>query len=220
MIHPVMNNKCPALSRHQKKLIYLLVLLCCINAGCSRLKQWAYQGIDRDQWQQSDKVIATLQIPAGAEIADIGAGGGYFTFHLAKAAGPNGKVYAVDIDRGTNQLIDERANKEGINNVQTILAKPNDPLLPQFAVDLIFTSNTYHHIDDRIVYFSNLRKYLKPAGRIAVIDYDRRSWLAGLLRHYTPAEFIKREMEQAGYTLQQELTFLDRQSFLIFGVNR
>ncbi len=64
MIHPVMNNKCPALSRHQKKLIYLLVLLCCINAGCSRLKQWAYQGIDRDQWQQSDKVIATLQIPA------------------------------------------------------------------------------------------------------------------------------------------------------------
>ena len=220
MIHPVMNNKCPALSRHQKKLIYLLVLLCCINAGCSRLKQWAYQGIDRDQWQQSDKVIATLQIPAGAVIADIGAGGGYFTFHLAKAAGPNGKVYAVDIDRGTNQLIDERANKEGVNNVQTILAKPNDPLLPQFAVDLIFTSNTYHHIDDRIVYFSNLRKYLKPAGRIAIIDYDRRAWLAGLLRHYTPAEFIKREMEQAGYTLQQELTFLDRQSFLIFGVNR
>jgi arsenite methyltransferase len=220
MIHPVMNNKCPLLSRHQKKLIYLLVLLCCINAGCSRLKQWAYQGIDRDQWQQSDKVIATLQIPAGAVIADLGAGGGYFTFHLAKAAGPNGKVYAVDIDRGTNQLIDERANKDGVNNVQTILAKPNDPLLPQSAIDLIFTSNTYHHIDDRVVYFSNLRKYLKPAGRIAIIDYDRRSWLAGLFRHYTPAEFIKREMEQAGYTLQQELTFLDRQSFLIFGVNR
>ncbi len=110
--------------------------------------------------------------------------------------------------------------KKASRTSQTILAKPNDPLLPQSAVDLIFTSNTYHHIDDRIVYFSNLRKYLKPAGRIAIIDYDRRSWLAGLLRHYTPAEFIKREMEQAGYTVQQELTFLDRQSFLIFGVNR
>ena len=208
------------MSRHQQKLTCLLVLLCCISAGCSRLKQWAYQGINRDQWQQSDKVITTLQIRPGAEIADLGAGGGYFTFHLAKAVGPNGKVYAVDIDRGTNQLIYERANKDGINNVQTILAKPNDPLLPQSAVDLIFTSNTYHHIDDRIVYFSNLRKYLNPAGRIAIIDYDRRAWLAGLLRHYTPAEFIKREMEQAGYTLQQELTFLDRQSFLIFGVKR
>ena len=208
------------MSLHRQKLICLFVLLCCISAGCSRLKQWAYQGIDRDQWQQSDKVITTLQIRPGAEIADLGAGGGYFTFHLAKAAGPNGKVYAVDIDRGTNQLIDERANKDGVNNVQTILAKPNDPLLPQSAIDLIFTGNTYHHIDDRIIYFSNLRKYLKPAGRIAIIDYDRRAWLAGLLRHYTPAEFIKREMEQAGYTLQQELTFLDRQSFLIFGVNR
>lgn len=191
-----------------------------MNAGCSRLKQWAYQGIDRDQWQQPDKVIATLQIPPGAEIADLGAGGGYFTFHLAKAVGPSGKVYAVDIDQGTNQLIAERAKKDGADNIATILAKSNDPLLPESAVDLIFTSNTYHHFDNRIVYFSNLRKYLKPAGRIAIIDFDRRAWLEGLLRHYTPAEFIKREMEQAGYTLQQELTFLDRQSFLIFSINR
>ena len=208
------------MSRNQQKLIYLLVLLCCMNAGCSRLKQWAYQGIDRDQWQQPDKVIATLQISPGAEIADLGAGGGYFTFHLAKAVGPSGKVYAVDIDRGTNELIAERAKKDGADNITTILAKSNDPLLPESAVDLIFTSNTYHHFDNRIVYFSNLRKYLKPAGRIAIIDFDRRAWLAGLLRHYTPAEFIKREMEQAGYTLQQELTFLDRQSFLIFSINR
>lgn len=191
-----------------------------MNAGCSRLKQWVYQGIDRDQWQQPDKVIATLQIPPGAEIADLGAGGGYFTFHLAKAVGPSGKVYAVDIDQGTNQLIAERAKKDGAVNITTILAKSNDPLLPESAVDLIFTSNTYHHFDNRIVYFSNLRKYLKPAGRIAIIDFDRRAWLEGLLRHYTPAEFIKREMEQAGYTLQQELTFLDRQSFLIFSINR
>jgi SAM-dependent methyltransferase len=88
--------------------------------------------------------------------------------------------------------------------------------LVRAGVDLIFTSNTYHHFDNRIVYFANLRKFVKPAGRIAIVDYDRRAWLEGLLRHYTPAEFIKREMEQAGYRLQQELTFLDRQSFLIF----
>ncbi len=204
------------MSRNRQKLIYFLVILCCSNAGCSKLKQWAYQGIDRDQWQQPDKVIAMLQIPPGAEIADLGAGGGYFTFHLAKAVGPSGKVYAVDIDRGTNELIAERAKKDGADNIATILAKANDPLLPKSGVDLIFTSNTYHHFDNRIVYFANLRKFLKPAGRIAIIDYDRRAWLEGLLRHYTPAEFIKREMEQAGYTLQQELTFLDRQSFLIF----
>ena len=204
----------------RNKTVCLFVLLCCLLASCSKLKQWVYQGIDRDQWQQPDKVIAALQIREGAQIADLGAGGGYFTFYLAKAAGSNGKVYAVDIDKGTNELIAERAKKDGVDNVTTILAKSNDPLLPQSGVDLIFTSNTYHHFDNRVVYFSNLRKYLKPGGRIAIIDYDRRAWLEGLLRHYTPSEFIKREMEQAGYTLQQEPAFLDRQSFLIFAVGR
>jgi len=203
----------------RRNTIYLFVLCFCLVAGCSKLKQWVYQGIDRDQWQQPDKVIAALQIKPGAEVADLGAGGGYFTFYLAKAVGPTGKVYAVDVDQGTNELIAQRAKKDRINNVVTILAKPNDPLLPESGVDLIFTSNTYHHFDDRVVYFTNLRKYLKPAGRIAIVDYDRRAWLEGLLRHYTPSEFIKREMEQAGYALQQELRFLDRQSFLIFTAN-
>jgi ubiquinone/menaquinone biosynthesis C-methylase UbiE len=201
---------------NRNKTLHIAILLCCLFASCSKLKQWAYQGIGRDQWQQPDKVMAALQIREGAEVADLGAGGGYFTFYLAKAAGPEGKVYAVDIDKGTNELIAERAKKEGVNNVSTILATLNDPLLPKSGVDLIFTSNTYHHFNDRIAYFSNLRQYLKPGGRIAIIDFDRRAWFEGLLRHYTPSEFIKREMEQAGYTLAQEPTFLDRQSFLIF----
>jgi len=200
----------------RNKKVYLFVLLCCLLASCSKLKQWAYQGIDRDRWQQPENVIAALKIREGMQIADLGAGGGYFTFHLAKAAGPSGKVYAVDIDKGTNELIAERAKKDGVTNVETIHATAEDPLLPKSGVDLIFTSNTYHHFDNRVVYFSNLGKYLKPGGRIAIIDFDRRAWLEGLLRHYTPSEFIKREMEQAGYTLREEPAFLDRQSFLIF----
>jgi SAM-dependent methyltransferase len=91
--------------------------------------------------------------------------------------------------------------------------------LPNTGVDLIFTSNTYHHIENRVAYFAGLRKYLRPGGRVAIIEYDRRSWIVGLLRHYTPSEFIKREMEQAGYTLSQEFDFLDRQSFLIFAAS-
>jgi len=208
------------MDRKLDKRLYRFILLCCLLASCSKLKQWAYQGIDRDQWQQPDKVIAALQIREGAQIADLGAGGGYFTFYLAKATGPQGKVYAVDIDKGTNELIAEKAKKDGVDNVETILATAEDPLLPKSGVDLILTSNAYHHIDNRVVYFSNLGKYLKPGGRIVIIDFDRRAWLEGLLRHYTPSEFIKREMEQAGYTLQEELTFLDRQSYLIFAAKR
>jgi predicted methyltransferase len=204
--------------RAPKKYSAPLLLAFCLLAGCGKLKQWAYEGVNRDHWQQPEKVIAALKLRPGDQVADLGAGGGYFTFMLAKAVGPAGKVYAVDIDREMTDLIGAQTQKESVNNVETILAKTDDPLLPKAGVDLIFTSNTYHHIDNRVTYFTNLRKYLKPGGRIAVIDYDRRAWFEGLLRHYTPTEFIKREMEQAGYALQQEHDFLDRQSFIIFAV--
>ena len=119
-----------------------------------------------------------------------------------------------------NDLVAQQAKKDGVGNVEVILAKPDDPLLPSSGVDLIFTSNTYHHIDNRVSYLTNLRKYLRPNGRIAIIEFDRRGWLDGLWQHYTPSEFIKREMEQAGYKLQNEFNFLDRQSFLIFAPNQ
>lgn len=195
----------------QAQLLILLLLV-----GCARLKQCAYEGITRDQWQQRDRVIESLQIRPGDRVVDLGSGGGYFTFSLAKAVGPNGKVYAVDIDEEMNDLVAKQAKKEGLGNVEVILAKPDDPLLPSPGVDLIFTSNTYHHIDNRVRYLADLQKYLRPNSRIAIIEFDRRGWLDGLWQHYTPSEFIKREMEQAGYSLQREFDFLDRQSFLIF----
>jgi arsenite methyltransferase len=201
-----------------RRKTYYIILIGLLFAGCAGLKQCAYRGVNRDQWQQPDKVIAALQIRSGDHIADLGAGGGYFTFKLANAVGPTGKVYAVDIDREMTDLIAQQAQKDAVKNVSTIVAKVDDPMLPQSGVDLVFTSNTYHHIGDRVAYFTKLRKYLRPGGKIAIIDFDRRAWIEGLLRHYTPSEFIKREMEQAGYVLQRELEFLDRQSFMIFTV--
>lgn len=199
-------------NRAFEALLLVLVLL----AGCAKLKQWAYEGLKRDDWQQPEKIIQSLEIRAGDQVADLGSGSGYFTFRLAKAAGPGGKVYAVDIDEEMNQLVIERAQEMGAANVQVILAEPNDPKLPTSGADLIFTVNTYHHIEDRVRYFANLRKYLRPNGRVAVIDFDRRAWFQGLWSHYTPAEFIRREMDQAGYRLQRDFNFLDRQSFQIF----
>jgi len=194
-----------------------LTLIALLVASCARLKQFAYEGFNRDSWQQPDKVIAALDLHPGEIVADLGSGGGYFTFKLARAVAPSGKIYAVDIDKDMIELIDKRLKEQQSgNDVETILATATDPLLPQTGVNLIFTVNSYHHIADRVAYFANARKYLRPGGRIAIIDLDRRAWLEGLLGHYTTSETIKREMEQAGYTLQQELDFLDRQSFLIF----
>ena len=205
--------------QHATKLIKIQLLILLLLVGCARLKQCAYEGFTRDQWQQRDRVVESLEIHPRDRVADIGSGSGYFVFALAKAVGPDGKVYAVDIDKEMNDLVAQRAKQEGVGNVEVILAKPDDPLLPPSGVDLIFTSNAYHHFDNRVSYFKNLRKYLRSNGRIAIIDFDRRGWLTGLWKHYTPSEFIKREMEQAGYSLQKEFNFLDRQSFLIFAPN-
>jgi arsenite methyltransferase len=201
--------------KHSSKIFILLAAVVWF-AGCAQLKQCAYEGVNRDDWQHPQKVVAALNIGPGDRVADLGSGSGYFTFRLADAVGPGGKVYAVDIDQDMVELIAKRVRQETRSNIEPVLATPNDPLLPKNGVDLIFTSNTYHHIDKRIAYFANLRKYLRPGGRVAVIDFDRRSWFEGLFRHYTPKEFIKPEMEQAGYSLQEDLDFLDRQSFLIF----
>jgi arsenite methyltransferase len=204
--------------RQHSSKIFVVVATAVLLAGCTQLKQCAYEGVNRDDWQQPQRVIAALNIRPGDRVADLGSGSGYFTFRLAEAVGPGGKVFAVDIDQDMIDLIAKRVRQEPRSNIEPVLATPNDPLLPKTGVDLIFTSNTYHHIDKRIAYFANLRKYLRPGGRVAIIDFDRRSWFIGLFRHYTPKEFIKPEMEQAGYSLQEELGFLDRQSFLIFAV--
>ena len=202
--------------KFQTKAFKLLLLALFLSAGCGALKQCAYEGFNRDQWQQPERVIQSLKIQPGSHVADLGSGSGYFTVRLAKAVGTTGKVYAVDIDVEMNDAVAKRAKNEGVPNVEVILARPDDPLLPANGIDLIFTSNTYHHLHNRVAYFANLRRYLRPDGRVAIIDFDRRSWFEGMFNHYTPSEFIKREMEQAGYTLQREFDFLDRQSFLIF----
>lgn len=204
------------MTRRARVCCNFFLALCLIAAGCARLKQCAYEGLSRDEWQQPEKVIAALKVGPGAVVADLGAGSGYFTFRLAQAAGPGGKVYAVDVDPDMIELLKNKIKEQGAGNVETVLAKPDNPLLPEAGVDLIFTSNTYHHIDNRVAYFSGLRRFLRAGGRVAIIEFDRRGWLQGLLRHYTPSEFIQREMEQAGYSLQQSFDFLDRQSFLIF----
>jgi arsenite methyltransferase len=202
-------------ARRRRRFETLLVVLLFIS-GCATLKQCAYEGLNRDDWQQPQRVIESLQIEPGASIADLGAGSGYFTFRLAEAAGPDGRIYAVDVDEDMTSLIETKTKERGIKNIETILAQPETPHLPPAAIDLIFTSNTYHHIEDRVRYFAALRKALRPGGRLAIIELNGQSWFIGLFGHYTPSESIQREMAQAGYRLTQEFKFLDRQSFLIF----
>jgi predicted methyltransferase len=201
-------------SRRILRTTLIVLLITC--AGCTDVKRWAYEGFDRDEWQHPEEVIQALTIKPEEQIADLGSGSGYFTFRLADAVGPSGQVYAVDIDADMNAHLAKRLQEKGYKNIQVMLAKPHDPGLPENGVDLIFSTNTYHHLENRPSYFANARKYLRPNGRLAIIDFNGEGLLQQLSGHYTPSDVIQRELQEAGYALERELTFLPKQVFLIF----
>jgi predicted methyltransferase len=192
------------------------VLVAAIASGCTSLKRFAYEGFGRDRWQQPERVVRALAVRPGSRVADLGAGGGYFTFRLADAVGPEGVVYAVDVDPGMVGWVRDRAAREERRNVEAILAAPDDPRLPPGGVDLVFTSNTYHHIADRTAYFARVRDVLRPGGRLAVIEYRHdASWLTRFFGHATTEETIRKELETAGWRVAAEHGFLARQTFLV-----
>lgn len=92
----------------------------------------------------------------------------------------------------------------------------DDPGLPQDGVDLIFTCDTYHHLENRSAYFEHAARYLRPGGRVAILDFSGKGWFVTLFGHFTPADVIRQEMEAAGYRLERSFDFIDRQSFQIF----
>ena len=188
--------------------------------ACTEIKKWAYEGFDRDEWQRPEEVIHALSIKPGDHIADLGAGSGYFTFRLADAVGPTGRVYAVDIDADMNADLMKRVKAKAYQNIEVLLAQPDDPGLPDRSINLIFSSNSYHHLENRITYFLNIRQDLHPDGRIAIIDFNGESWLQQIIGHYTSDEVIQRELQEAGYILDQQFDFLPNQVFLIFSPTR
>ncbi len=198
----------------------VLILLLLGGMACTEIKKWAYEGFDRDEWQRPDEVIHALSIKPGDHIADLGAGSGYFTFRLADAVGPTGRVYAVDIDADMNADLMKRVKAQAYQNIEVLLAQPDDPGLPDRSINLIFSSNSYHHLENRITYFLNIRQDLHPDGRIAIIDFNGESWLQQIIGHYTSDEVIQRELQEAGYILDQQFDFLPNQVFLIFSPTR
>ncbi len=200
-----------------RRTILLGALFALIGAGCTPdMKARVYAGDDRDEWQQKERVIAALALEPGQSVADLGAGGGYFTFDLADAVGPAGLVYAVDVDEEMNERLAGLADERGYAQVQVVLAGTDDPRIPGDGVDLIFTSNTYHHIDDRERYFRDTARYLRPGGRLAVLDYRDEGLIQTIVGHATDGEVIKEELGRAGYRLVAEHDFIEKQHFLVF----
>jgi cyclopropane fatty-acyl-phospholipid synthase-like methyltransferase len=166
-----------------------------------------------------EEILKTLALKQGQKIADIGAGGGYFSLKFAQVVGKQGAVYAVDIDPGKIGFIRKNTVEKELDNVHVILSDKESPALPE-KIDLIFLRNVYHHISNRVEYFTKLKESLKPDGRIAIVEHNRggRFSLRRIFERRVIRETVVEEMTKAGYNMSEVMDFLPDQSFTVFSL--
>jgi ubiquinone/menaquinone biosynthesis C-methylase UbiE len=170
----------------------------------------------RIQGLKIGEVITALKLKPGSLVADIGAGSGVFSIPLARAVRPGGKLYAVEVDEKLLAHIVEAGTEQGVTNIEAVFAEFDDPLLPP-GVDLAFIHDVLHHIQDRDTYLKNLAGYLKPGGRIAVIDFK-----AGAGGHRNDPgmqlgqEQVTAMMAKVGMKPAEEIALFEDKWFVIF----
>ncbi len=171
----------------------------------------------RDQWQRPDAVLTALQVTEGMAVADIGAGGGYFTERFSRRVGPQGVVFATDVQPVMLQTLSRRVQCKGLNNVTVVQGEFDDPKLPIGCCDLVFFSSVYKEIENRPAYMRKVLPLLKPGGRVVILEYRPEVEAPGPPKDFrlTDATIIA-ELESAGFRLVERFDFLPREYFLVF----
>jgi len=174
---------------------------------------------DREAWQKPDQVMDALHVAEGTTVADLGAGGGWFTMRLARRVGRHGRVYAVDVQRLMIEAIERRVEREGLtNNVTAVLGEYADPKLPSNAIDAVLIVDAFHEMEDPVLLLKNVSRTLRPQGRIGIIDYREGEGGPGPdATERVPPGVVISEAAAAGLKLVEQHKFLPYQYFLIFG---
>jgi predicted methyltransferase len=175
------------------------------------------EGPDRDAWQRPDEIMDALLIAEGSRVADIGAGGGWFTIRLADRVGPNGVVYAEDIQPQMLEAIKRRVARAQLDQVKTIPGTPSDPRLPGL-VDAALIVDAYHEMEQPRVLLRNIAAKLKPGGLIGIVEFKKDGWGPGPpMDERVDPERVISDAEAAGLRLVPKETYLRYQYLLVFG---
>jgi predicted methyltransferase len=171
---------------------------------------------DRVEWQQPGKIMDALGIGDASVVADLGAGSGWFTVQLSHRVGPNGLVFAEDVQKPMIQAIKLRVDRLGLKNVRTILGTAADPGLPK-AVDAVLIVDAYHEMEKPVALLTNVAKSLKPMGRIGIVDFTKDGGGPGpAIEERVDPEAVIRDAQAAGLVLRSRETFLKYQYMLVF----
>jgi ubiquinone/menaquinone biosynthesis C-methylase UbiE len=207
------------------RTVIALSLLLALPLGSSLAAQLASRPVG--EWQRVldapdriaalriDEVVARLALKPTDVVADLGAGTGPFAIAMARAV-TSGRVYAVEVDAGFLPIIADRARTSGTPQVQTVLGAFGDPRLPT-VVDVAFMHDVLHHIADRPAYVKALARYLKPGGRVAIVDYrPDRSPHQGQAELNVSKEQARELFASAGMRLAEDIALFDDKWFLVF----
>ena len=174
------------------------------------------EGPDRDAWQRPDQIMDKLLIAEGSVVADIGAGGGWFTMRLANRVGPNGTIYAEDVQSQMIEAITRRTGRAGLKNVKTVLGTSSDPRLPA-PVDAVLFNDAYHEFEHPVVMLGNVVKSLKPNGRIGIVEFKKDGLGPGPpMEERVDPEQVIRDAEAAGLRLVSRENFPRYLYMLVF----
>jgi ubiquinone/menaquinone biosynthesis C-methylase UbiE len=171
----------------------------------------------REVEERPQLVIDALEIKPGQTIADLGAGSGYYSFRIAPLVGERGKVLAIDVEPRMLRIISERARRDQVGNVFTVLSTPTDPNLPANSVDLLFMVDVYHELEFPRETMLKVREALKPGGRVALIEYraeDPKVMIKPV--HKMTERQIVRELTAAGFRHLKTVRSLPQQHLVIF----
>ena len=172
---------------------------------------------EREAEERPTQALAFLDIKPGWVVADIGAGSGYFTERLSRLVGATGRVYANDIQKGMLDLLQRRLASQQLQNVTLVLGEPADPKLPPSSIDLALMVDVYHELGDPQTMLANIRRALKPDGRLALIEYKGEDPSVPILPlHKMTVAQARLELEPEGFVLTSVNSSLPRQHVLVF----
>jgi len=178
---------------------------------------------DREQWQKPDLIMDALKIGEGDVVADLGAGGGWFTVHLARRVWPNGIVYAEDIQKTMVEVLTQRAEREGLRNVRAVLGTEIDPKLPigldaVLMVEVFHESRTTREPGGTVALLKNVARSLKPQGLVGIVDFLPGDGGPGpAAEERNDPEAVIRVVQQAGLVLKAREAVPPFQYLLVFG---
>ena len=171
----------------------------------------------REQEEQPERMIDALKIPRGAVVADVGAGVGYTSLRLARRVGPEGTVYASDLQPEMLRMLGDNTRAAGVGNVKPVLCTPTDPKLPVGKIDLALLVDVYHECSAPKATLQGLRKALKPGGRLVLVEFRAEDPDVPIKpEHKMTLRQVRREVEPQGFVFKESLEFLPWQHIIIF----